>query len=262
MKRYPFWSYLTISAIDAPLISVAWYLYFAKNSTEAGFNLPHCCILGFSVWLGYMADRLFDIRFNKNAQWVSFRHQFCKQHEITLWTVWTMILIPTVIFSLYVLNSDKIFVGLSLIFFILLYNLLNQVFSNGKFPKEICVALLFAFGTLFLLEDSIKLENLAHFSLVCFLNCLIITHKDKHVDKLMRVSSWTHSFRNRSIFTIIALAGIYFLITFQSVLNPFFITCASCAVLHAISYRMNEEAFRVTTESLYASIPILALFCL
>ena len=66
MKRYPIWSYLSISATDSSIISVAWYLYFAQNSVNASLNYQHCLILGVSVWLGYMADRLFDIRLKKN----------------------------------------------------------------------------------------------------------------------------------------------------------------------------------------------------
>ncbi len=79
MKRYPIWSYLSISAMDAPLISIAWYLYFAQNLLNISLNIQHCLILGVSVWLGYMADRLFDIRFKKEAQLISLRHQFCKE---------------------------------------------------------------------------------------------------------------------------------------------------------------------------------------
>ena len=65
MKRYPIWSYLSISAMDAPIISIAWYLYFAQNSFNTSLNVQNCLILGVSVWLGYMADRLFDIRLKK-----------------------------------------------------------------------------------------------------------------------------------------------------------------------------------------------------
>ena len=92
MKRYPIWSYLSISAMDAPLISIAWYLYFAQNLLYNSLNTQHCVILGVSVWLGYMADRLFDIRFKKEAQLISLRHQFCKENEFILWILWLIIL--------------------------------------------------------------------------------------------------------------------------------------------------------------------------
>lgn len=262
MKRYPIWSYLSISAMDAPVISIAWYLYFVEKSTGSSSNIQNCLILGFSVWLGYMADRLFDIRCKKDAQFISLRHQFCKKHASGLWILWAIILILTAIFSFLTLNSDKIFVGFALIIFILLYNFFNQYFSQRKFPKEICVAVLFAYGTLFLLESAVKIDDLAHFTLICFLNCLILTHKDKPVDHQMGVNSWTHSLSHRSITIIMIALCIYFLIALQGIMNPFFITCLVCIVLHTVSHRFNEEQFRTTLESLYTLIPLLGLICL
>ena len=259
MKRYPIWSYLSISAMDAPLISIAWYLYFAQNSFNASLHTQHCLILGVSVWLGYMADRLFDIRFKKEAQLISLRHQFCKENEFKLWILWLTILIPIAIFSLNTLNSDKIFAGLILILFILLYSFLNQYFSRKRFPKEICVAALFSYGTLFLVESPLKIEEFIHLTLICFLNCLILTHKEKQVDKLMGINSWTHPFTHCSIFIIIALLCIYFLITFKGLFNPFFATCLLCLALHIKSHHIDEERFRIILESLYAIIPLWAI---
>ena len=261
MKRYPIWSYLNVSAVDAPLISVAWYLYFVQMSTETNLNMQLCLILGLSVWLGYMADRLFDIRFNKNATFASLRHQFCKEHESKLWILWTVILIFTVILSLISLNSDKIVAGLALVSFILLYNLLNQVFSQKKFPKEICVAVIFACGTFFFLENPVKFNDFIQFCIICFLNCLILTHKDKKVDDNMSVNSWSHIFSHRTITIIAVLACIYCLVANQGILNPYFATSLICTLLHISSHHIDEESFRPIIESLYALIPTVALIC-
>ena len=259
MKHYPYWSYLSITAMDAPIISIAWYLYYAQDSFNPSLNLQHCLILGVSVWLGYMADRLFDIQFKKEAKLISLRHQFCKENEFKLWLLWLIILAPITIFSSYVLNSDKLFAGLILILFILLYNCLNQYFSQKRFPKEICVAALFSYGTLFLIEGPFKIEGFIHFTLICFLNCLILTHKEKQIDKLMGINSWTHPFNHRSIIIIIALFCIYFLIAFQGLFNPFFAICLLCFALHIKSDHIDEERFRIILESIYTIIPIWAL---
>lgn len=261
MKRYPIWSYLNTGAIDAPLISVAWYLYFAQKSPETSINVLHCLILGPSVWLGYMADRLFDIHFRKEAQLSSLRHQFCKEYETILWTLWKIILITTVILSLYVLNSDKIFVGLFFVFFILLYNLLNQCFPKKRFPKEFFIAVIFAYGTLFFIDGALNVNNLTNFGLICFLNCVILTHKDSEVDDLMGVSSWTHSFSHRFIFAMTLLSSIYYLIALKGILNPFFATSLISMLLHISSHYFDEEQFRVIMETLYIIIPIVALVC-
>ena len=143
--------------------------------------------------------------------------------------------------------------------YILLYNCLNQYFSRKRFPKEICVAALFSYGTLFLIEDPSKIEEFINLTLICFINCLILTHKEKNLDELMGINSWTHPFTYRSVFIIIALFCIYFLITFQGIFNPFFAACLLCLALHIKSHHINEEQFRITVESLYAIIPLLAL---
>ena len=259
MKRYPIWSYLSISAIDAPIISIAWYLYFAQNSFNNGLNAQHCLILGVSVWLCYMADRLFDIRFKKEAQLISLRHQFCKENEFKLWILWLIILIPITIFSLNTLNSDKLFAGLVLILFILLYNCLNQYFLQKRFPKEICVSALFSYGTLFLIGNPFEIDGFLHFTLICFLNCLILTHKERRVDACMGVNSLTNIFSHQLITIIILFKGLYFLIDFKSVANPFFAVCAACLLLHTISRKIKIEQFRLAVEYTYTFIPILAL---
>ena len=259
MKRYPIWSYLSISATDAPIISIAWYLYFAQNSVNASPNLQHCLILGVSVWLGYMADRLFDVRLKKESQLISLRHQFSKKHEFKLWILWVIILISIVIFSLNTLNNDKIFVGSILVFLILLYYCLNHYFLGKRFPKEICVAVLFAYGTLFLIENPFKIEEFINFTLICFLNCLILTHKDTRVDNQMGVRSWAHPLTHQSITIITVLLGIYYLIVFRSIADPFCAICMVCFLIHISSRNLNEEQFRVALESAYTLIPLIAL---
>lgn len=259
MKRYPNWSYLSITAMDAPIISIAWYLYFAQNSFNSNLYIQNCLILGVSIWLGYMADRLFDIRLKEEFQLISLRHLFCKENELKLWILWLIVLLQITIFSLNKLNNDKIFVGLMLILFTLLYNCLNQYFSKNRFPKEICVSILFSLGTLFLIEGPFKIKEFIHFTLICFLNCLVLTYKEKHVDKLMGVDSLTHAFTHRSIIVIIALFCLYFLAFFQGIFNPFFAICILCLALHIKSYKINRELFRIIIESAYAIIPLLAL---
>ena len=262
MKTYPIWSYFNIIAIDAPIISVLWYFYYAQNSINEGLNAYHFLILGFSVWLGYMADRLLDVRFKQKSQLVSLRHQFCKEHERKLWILWVITLIITLGLSLNTLNSDKIFAGLKLVLFIFFYNCLNQCFSRKRFPKELIVAALFAYGTLFLVEKPFDMEEFLHFTLICFLNCLILTHKDKLVDDKMGVRSWTHPLKHQSITIINVLLGIYFILAYKSIDNAYFAICIACLLIHTLCKDLNAEQFRVVIESIYALIPLIMVICL
>lgn len=257
MKNYPIWSYLSISAIDAPLISIAWYIYFTRNSIEVYLKLDYCIILGVSVWLSYMADRLFDVRSKDSSQLISLRHKFCKENEFILWILWLIILIIIVIFSLYSLNSDKIFACISLIPFILLYNYLNQYLSQKRFPKELCVAILFSYGTLLLIDNPFRTKGFIDFTLICFLNCLILTHKERHLDNVMKVNSWTHKFTHQSITNLTVFFCIYFLVAFKGYVNPFLILSLICLFLHSQIINFDNEKFRFTIETTYALVPLL-----
>ena len=259
MKRYPIWSYLSISAMDAPIISVSWYLYFAQNSLNYSFNSQHCLILGVSVWLGYMADRLFDIRLKEEYQLTSLRHKFCKEHRLKLWIIWFIVLILIVIFSLRELNSDKLFTCFILLANILLYNCLNQYFSRKGFPKEICAAAIFSYGTLIFVEYSIEIDTFINFTIICFLNCLILSHKDKEIDSKMGVRSIMQSYTHRTIAIITLFPLAYFCIIFDSAANPFFIISVFCLIIHCFSDSFNEEYYRLTIESIYTFIPIFFL---
>ena len=259
MKRYPIWSYLNITSMDAPMISVAWHLYFCQNAGLTGFEISNYIILCASVWLGYMADRLFDVRQKKSYELFSSRHKFCKDYESKLWILWLIIFIVTVTFSLNILKSDKFVVCFILMLFIALYNYLNFKFSQKKFPKEICVASLFSYGTLILIEKPFALDEFLHFALICFLNCLILTHKNRCADIKMNMNSWSHRFSHQSISMITVLIGIFFIIVLKNLENPFILSCLACLLIHTLFKDINDENFRFALESAYIFIPIFAL---
>lgn len=259
MKRYPIWSYSNIFAIDAPMISIAWYLYIQQRFPENHLNIKYCFILGFSVWLGYMADRLLDVKFRKSGRFKTLRHQFCEENNTSLWVLWSAIFVFTLILSAYTINSDKFVVGLAIVLSILVYNALNQYFYNKRFPKEIFIAVIFTLGTFFLIEGPVKFNDFFQFGLICFLNCLILNNKDKEADNKMGINSWTQIFSHRTTTAIALTICFYCLASSSNTLNPFFITSLLCTLLHIRSYQINDEVFRSIIENLYTLIPILAI---
>lgn len=87
MLHIRLWQWPNLLALDAALIALAWQAAFAAalgNEVSAAAQI----VLGLSVWLTYMADRLFDVAKRPLQQLHSTRHQFAKQHRKTLWRCW------------------------------------------------------------------------------------------------------------------------------------------------------------------------------
>ena len=60
MLHIRLWQWPNLLAVDAALIALAWQAAFAAalgNEVSAAAQI----VLGLSVWLTYMADRLFDV---------------------------------------------------------------------------------------------------------------------------------------------------------------------------------------------------------
>jgi hypothetical protein len=78
----------------------------------------------------------------------------------------------------------------------------------------------------------------------------------------MGVTSLTHLFSQRFILILISLSCVYYLISFQSILNPFFIICLMNLALHTTSKHIDAEHFRVITESLYILVALISVMVL
>ena len=257
MQNKNIFYYINILALDAPMIGVSWYIYFSKYSNDSYFNNLNCLILFTSIWLGYALDRLLDVRSRKIAELFSSRHKFCKNNEIILWKIWTLVFIFTIFLCLFTLNSENIFAGLVIVSIIALYNIVNQRFSNRGLPKEICVALIFSYGTNFFIEAPNKSINVINFGLLCFINCIIIAYKDKYEDRKAKFISWAHQLDSLTILIFITVSCIYFYISIGEIINPLLLTCLGCLALYSLSNYLSSAQFRLSTETIYILIPLL-----
>jgi hypothetical protein len=188
MSRIRFWQWPNLLALDAAVIAVLWQALFA-HCLERDISLAARVVLGLSVWLTYLSDRLFDVAPRPRAQLLSERHRFAKRQARRLWKVWGCVLIFDLFIALRFLSAQQLEQGLYLLVLCLTYTGLNQWLSRKFFPKELCVSLIYAAGVLVFLGPPFPWMSASLFAGLCLINCLIIGIKEKPIDRGMRVHS-------------------------------------------------------------------------
>ncbi len=236
-----------VLAVDAALIAIAWQAVFAGAAgSPAGWAAM--IVLGLSVWLTYMADRLFDAADRPLSSLQSFRHRFAKQNRIYIWRIWWLLLLVNLGISTQ-LSALQFKRGLLLLSICLLYTFLNQKLSRRFFPKEICVALIFAGGVVVFIPAPIPLGTSLSFAMICLLNCLIIGAREKDIDARMHVHSVAPLLSERFLLPIAAASGAFILFLSPQI-QP---TMAACAFLlgglHYMRQRIAVEDFRVLADA-------------
>lgn len=238
MYRIHIWQWPNLLALDAALIAVCWQATLSNSA----FATAPATVLALSVWLTYMADRLFDVSKRDHTQLVSARHRFAKQHIQLLWRIWSAILIVDLAVALLFLSPHTLKQGLWLLGFCLLYTQLNQVFSKYFFPKEVCVALIFAAGTVILMQDAKPFLKVFALSLLCLCNCLAISRQEQYIDLALGVHSLS-SVRCLLPISFIACGGAA--ITFAPIIIPSYLALLLLVKGHR---HITAERFRVLAD--------------
>ncbi len=251
------WQWPNILAIDTALIAILWQLSLARV-LNAEIDWAASAVLGLSVWLTYVADRLLDVRSREKAALFSLRHQFAKRYRQALWYVWCVLLAMNLLLAtqLTVLQLKN---GSLLLIFCLLYTASNQKLSRHFFPKEICVALIYAGGVIIFMPVAYPLGFFGVFALLCLLNCLMIGAREKVIDAKMRVHSVAPLVAERWL-TPLALFGAGLAIWRGGELwLGLALSFGLLGLLHGLRNRISIEAFRVFAD---ASLVLGALYAL
>ena len=251
------WQWPNILAIDTALIAILWQLSLARAlNTEIGWAAS--AVLGLSVWLTYVSDRLFDVKSREKAALFSLRHQFAKRYHQAIWYVWFVLLLMNLLLATQ-LTALQLKNGYLLLTFCLLYTASNQKLSRHFFPKEICVALIYAGGVIIFMLVAYPLGFFAVYALLCLLNCLMIGAKEKVIDAKMRV---------HSVATLVAERWLAPLALFGAGLAAWracelwlglALSFGLLGLLHGLRNRISIEAFRVFAD---ASLVLGALYSL
>lgn len=252
------WQWPNVTALDAAAIAISWQWVFA-TSTGTHLSIYTYLILGISVWLTYMADRLFDVKQCMTEQLLSNRHQFAKKYQTKLWRCWWCLLCVDVGIALYGLTMDELRAGICLMVVCLLYTFANQRLSSRFFPKEICVALIFTGGVAIFQKTAIDYLALLVFALLCLASCLTIGHKEHEVDKALRVKSIATQLSSRWTWSCALFALLLCVYLPPPLSLSMSISLIALSVTYALRDALSVESFRIQidTSLLYGVIPVI-----
>ena len=189
----PWWMWLTVLSLDAPIVAVLWQFLLA-DSFQVVLRPIHSLLLFGVVWLIYAADRCFDSLVISEAYTV--RHAFYIQHFRSVVVLMGMVAIVLSIVILGWLEPTILLHGLILSGVVLLY--LANVHLSKKtilvLPKELQIGLVFALGTSITLWSQVSDIRLLVittlcFAILCFSNCSFISLWEEPIDVLHKQPS-------------------------------------------------------------------------
>jgi hypothetical protein len=187
---------LNLVCLDAPIVAITWQWIFARE-----FQIPLTnggrAALFLTAWLIYLADRLADTWRLRAGQPLSLRQRFCQSHQI----VWFIVIALLTAIDLWIISSELtgatirlgILLGAIAIGYLCLNYWLGELWKTLP-VKEICIGLLFAFGTAAaIIPQLTSLGGFAPafvlFAALCSLNCISIAIWERGLDRAQRKNS-------------------------------------------------------------------------
>ncbi len=151
VERKPWWLYLNLLSLDAPLVALIWLHIFA-STWRLGYHPAESYIaLGIAVWAIYVGDRLLDISlYGDSKERLEPRHHFHQKHRkwlrllvgaLVLFAIFLVLTkMPIAIYTYLLLGGVLVagFFGLSM--------LSSQEGDDIPYLKNIIAGLAFAYG--------------------------------------------------------------------------------------------------------------------
>jgi hypothetical protein len=187
----PWWLFLNILALDAPLVAIVWQHFLAANF-KIEISTTETASLFFTVWFIYLLDHYFD---SLKGFYTTQRHLFVAQNQkITIAMItFTFTISICLCFSL---SESLILGGIILIGFICIYLLLvHSSIANIKLKnncKELLVGIGFGAGValpviISNIEITTWLPAVSLFCLLCWLNCRLIDNWELNRNSLSKM---------------------------------------------------------------------------
>jgi len=185
------WHWLTILSLDAPIVSVVWQDGLARVFQVELFAV-HRVVLGFSVWLAYVADRWLDGRQLPAGGAVTARHAFAQRFARPIAVAWLLVFLGTVLLALAGLTQREFLAGLMLAAVVGGYLTACHVrglLERFGWLKEFAVAALISGGAaIFVWMRSPAVTGVHGLAttilfLLCLLNCGAVSIWERTVDR-------------------------------------------------------------------------------
>jgi hypothetical protein len=190
-ESIPWWLFLNILALDAPIVAIVWQHFLAENF-KIVITISETASLFFTVWFIYLLDHFFD---SQKGFYTTQRHLFVARNQKTTIALITFTL-TTSICLCFSLSKPLIIGGLILLVFICIYLLLvHASVANIKLKnncKELLVGIGFGSGValpiiISNIEINTWLPAVLLFCLLCWLNCRLIDIWESNRNPLSKI---------------------------------------------------------------------------
>jgi len=212
LGKTPWWLWLTVLSLDAPIVSLVWQAMFAQV-LQVHLHLHHILLLGMSVWLAYAGDRWIEAWSLNEGTVQTHRHGFALRWRWPLFTLWCGVLLCALVIAFRTLTKTEWSASLTMLALTLAYLLSHQWLHRAhlwRLPKEICVAIIVTCGaalypaTLGPGSLPVLMIPVLSYSLLALCNCSLISLWEREVDTIHRRQSL--ALQHRAIAGVIGFA--------------------------------------------------------
>lgn len=188
--RQPWWLWPHLLSLDAPVVALVWQDWWSRTA-GVPLGVGERWVLGFGVWLIYLADRLADVSRGGPEDTGTARHAFTAAWRRPLWALAGLVAAGLVVLAPKVLPVGEFRGGLGLLaaaggYFWLIHRRPWPGWTR-RVPKEAVVGGMFALGTTFFAlcrppsAPGLLGAGVVLFGVVCFLNCALITAWERNL---------------------------------------------------------------------------------
>ncbi|MEO8204792.1 MAG: hypothetical protein ABI615_01335 [Chthoniobacterales bacterium] len=273
MKPVPFWLWLNVLGLDAPLIAVLWQNAFA---VAFGISLQPPMRIGLfcAVWVIYLGDRLLDgMRLNITSSSAA-RHQVAARYPFLIISL-IIVALGGVLYAALRVPPNLIIICLTIAISTGLYFLWNHAargtFSR-KYFKEFIICVIFLLGVLIApitqgaSNYAAFFPAAALFFLLCLSNCALISRIERDIDIARGEESYAIHFA-RDLKPARWISAIVILITLVMIISKSLpLSLSSPLILSAIGLwstviieRIFSSRFAVVWADLCLMSPVLLL---
>lgn len=189
--KFPFWLWLNITGLDAPIVAVCWQYFFASNY-NIKIPFSNYLVLFLVVWVIYSVDRLLDSRVIRNDVNATSRHRFYYQNFKALLFITVIISGLTIVLCLTSIPLAVLKFGITISCLVGVYFIHRKWGSGallGFIPREVFVGMVFAIGSTLLghtwtgeVPEAFLSISVIGFGVLCSMNCLAISVWEKEED--------------------------------------------------------------------------------
>ncbi len=272
----PWWLWFHLLSLDAPTVSVIWALLFAR-CYGVRLAFPEEAVLGLTVWVIYVGDRLSDGWRATDYAGLQHRHFFYAQHRTPLVCLGALAASADLWLIAANLGAAELLAGLKFAAIVGAYLLCVHASPDWIvqfLPKELVVGILFAAGTTLPVwsKNSAFSENwrfsLTLFALLCSLNCLSIECWERnsandvaHVSELIlggkvRISEFAAGLMT---FALAPFCGHTFAPSLKLLAVPVFLSALLIFCLNFFRDQLSLRALRVLVDLVLVVPALVAL---